>query len=98
MTTAVSPKSLEAQALALPDHRDLYYGGKWHKAPRYVDATSPGTGESLGKAADASAADVDAAVTAAKAAFPQWRRGLPLERAKMLRRSHEELRQNARAR
>jgi betaine-aldehyde dehydrogenase len=96
MTTAVSPKSIETQALTLPEHRDLYYGGKWHKAARYVETTSPGTGESLGRVGDASAADVDAAVTAAKAGFREWRKVLPLERAKMLRRVAELLRQNAR--
>ena len=35
----------------LPSHRDPYYAGKWQKskADRYIDAVSPGTGESLGK-------------------------------------------------
>ena len=41
------------------------------------------------------AADVDAAVAAAKAAFKEWRNVLPLERAKMLRRIAEVLRENA---
>src|SRR5476649_1439594 len=43
----------------------------------------------------AGADDIDAAVTAAKAAFKEWRRVLPLERAKILRRIADILRQNA---
>ena len=82
-----SAKPLAAIKLNLPTHRGAYYGGKWHepKSGRYVDTINPGTGESLGKVADAGADDIDAAVAAAKAAFKEWRRVLPLERAKMLR-------------
>src|SRR6202011_5797529 len=56
-------------ALKLPEHRSCYYGGAWH-APlsgREADTINPGTGEILGKVADAGAADVDAAVKGAKA-------------------------------
>jgi len=88
----------KAQPLApnLPSHRDPYYAGKWQKpkAGRYVDAVSPGTGESLGKVVDGSAADAEAAIAAAKAAFREWRRVLPLERAKMLRAIADVLRKN----
>ncbi|MEA2928237.1 MAG: betaine-aldehyde dehydrogenase [Hyphomicrobiales bacterium] len=83
--------------LALPQHRTCYYGGAWH-APlsgRMGETTNPGTGESLGEVADGGAADVDAAVAAAKAAFKEWRNVLPLERAKMLRRIAEVLRTHA---
>ena len=55
----------------------------------------PAPARSLGKVADAGAADVDAAVAAAKAAFKEWRNVLPLERAKMLRRIAEVLRKHA---
>ena len=90
------PVSITA-ALALPEHRTCYYGGAWHapKSGREADTINPGTGESLGKVADAGAADVDAAVAAAKAAFQEWRNVLPLERAKMLRRIAEVLREHA---
>ena len=83
--------------LRLPDNRSCYYGGAWH-APlsgRNIDTINPGTGESLGKVAEAGAADVDAAVAAAKAAFNEWRNVLPLERARMLRRIAEVLRRHA---
>jgi betaine-aldehyde dehydrogenase len=83
--------------LKLPVNRTCYYGGAWHapKSGREADTINPGTGESLGKVADAGAADVDAAVGAAKAAFKEWRNVLPLERAKMLRRIAEVLRKHA---
>ena len=90
--------AVKAQPLApnLPSHRDPYYAGKWQKpkADRYIDAVSPGTGESLGKVVDGSAADAEAAIAAAKAAFREWRRVLPLERAKMLRAIADVLRKN----
>src|SRR6185437_8935705 len=96
MTTAVSPQAASAQAVVLPKNRGAYYGGAWHepKAGRFIDTISPGTGQSLGKVADSGAEDIDAAVAAAKAAFTEWRRTLPLERAKILRRIAEILRQN----
>ena len=83
--------------LTLPEHRGCYYGGAWHapKSGREADTINPGTGDSLGKVADAGAADVDAAVAAAKKAFKEWRHVLPLERAKMLRRIAEVLRKHA---
>jgi betaine-aldehyde dehydrogenase len=78
----------------LPAHRDLYYGGAWHPpvAGVRVPVTSPGSGASLGDAAEASQTDVDRAVTAAKLGFAEWRRVPPLERAKILRRIAELLR------
>src|SRR4051812_43618518 len=83
--------------LKLPVNRGCYYGGAWHapKSGREANTINPGTGESLGKVADAGVADVDAAVAAAKAAFKEWRNVLPLERAKMLRRIAEILRAHA---
>jgi betaine-aldehyde dehydrogenase len=63
MNTAVPLKSVKAEPLRLPDHRDPYYGGEWHKpkSGRYADSFNPGTAESLGPVADCSAADIDAA-------------------------------------
>ena len=71
----------------LPQNRGLYYGASWH-APRggWAETTSPITGESLGKCAEADAADVDRAVAAALAAFAGWRGTHPVERGKILRR------------
>src|SRR5271169_6082195 len=97
MNTAVPPKSLTAQPLNLPEHRDAFYGGKWHRAKSnsYADAINPGTGESLGPVADCGAADIDAAVASAKAAFPAWRDTPPLERARLLKRIANVLRDHA---
>jgi betaine-aldehyde dehydrogenase len=87
----------ETQQLNLPQHLDCYYGGQWHqpKSGRRVDSINPGTGETLGAVADASAADIDAAVAAAKSAFQTWKNVLPLERAKLLRRIAQVLREHA---
>jgi betaine-aldehyde dehydrogenase len=83
--------------LVLPSHRDAYYGGAWHKPVegRYVEGISPGTGETLGKVMDGTAADAQAAIAAAKQAFKAWRRVLPLDRAKLLRKIADVLRANA---
>lgn len=96
MTAPVAPRTV-APVLKLPSHRDCFYGGAWHKAAsgRTVDTLNPGTGESLGPVADGAAADVDAAVAAARAAFREWRRVPPLERAKVLRRIAQILREHA---
>jgi betaine-aldehyde dehydrogenase len=97
MNTSVAPASLAAIKLRLPAQRGAYYGGMWHepKSGRTTDQINPGTGESLGSAADCGADDIDAAVNAAKAAFKEWRRVPPLERAKMLKEVARVLRENA---
>src|SRR5256885_10448172 len=82
MSVATTLKS-EAAALRLPSHRDPYYAGKWQKGSRYAEVTNPATGESLGKVTDGTVADAEAAIAAAKAAFREWRRGPPPERATM---------------
>src|ERR1700722_877895 len=85
----------KAPPLNLPSHRDPYYAGRWQQpAGRHVEVTSPGTGESLGRVVDGSAADAQAAIAAAKSAYRDWRRVAPLERAKMLRAIADVLRKN----
>src|SRR5437016_14574471 len=86
---------MKAPPLSLPAHGEPYYAGKWQQpAGRYVEVTSPGTGESLGKVVEGNAADAQAAIAAAKAAFRDWRRVAPLERARMLRAIADVLRKN----
>src|SRR5437764_506667 len=82
---------------ALPSHRGVWYGGAWHDAlsGRSAETWNPSTGESLGKVAVADAADIDAAVTAARRGFVEWRAVPPLERARCLRRIAELVRQHA---
>ena len=82
--------------LVLPQHRDLYYGGAWHRPQGgYLDTFNPATGESLGPAAEANSADVDAAVRAAQKGFAIWRGIKPLERAGLLKKVAQVLRDNA---
>lgn len=82
--------------MPLPCRRELYYGGAWHEPEGgYGETIDPGTGVSLGRYAEANAADVAAAVAAAHAAFAQWRLTKPLERAAMLRRAAQILRDHA---
>ena len=59
-----------------------YIGGQWKASanPEHVPITNPATGEPLGSVPMGSASDVDAAVEAAKAAFPAWREP-PAQRA-----------------
>src|SRR6266576_1938579 len=63
-----------------------YVNGAWQRAAatEYVDVINPATAEVLARTPLASSADVDAAVQAAAAAFPAWRRTPPGERIQYL--------------
>lgn len=52
-------------------HEDFYIGGQWVKAhsSSHIDVVNPATEEVWGRVPDAAAADVDAAVAAARATF-----------------------------
>ena len=54
MNACPQPDTTSRNAVTLPEHRDAYYGGAWHKpqSGRYVDTINPGTGELLGEVAD----------------------------------------------
>jgi betaine-aldehyde dehydrogenase len=84
--------------LTLPKHDGLYYGGAWHapKSGRYLPSINPATGVELGRAADGGADDADAAITAAKAGFEEWRRVPPLQRARLMREIAQIIRTHAR--
>ena len=63
-----------------------YVGGAWRR-PSATDSTqviNPATAESIASVPMSSAKDVDAAVAAAKAAYPGWRRTPPGERIQYL--------------
>src|ERR1700693_3686077 len=63
-----------------------FIGGRW-QAPsvgEYFDTVDPSNGEKLASVAQGSAADIDAAVKAARAAFPKWRALTPHVRARYL--------------
>ncbi len=61
-----------------------YVGGGWvdAEAGERLDVTNPATGETLAQVPLSGAVDVDAAVRAARKAFPGWRATPPLERAR----------------
>jgi betaine-aldehyde dehydrogenase len=100
MNSPVQEEPLIDQAslspVRLPQVRDLYYGGAWHKPQGGYAATfNPANALSLGECAEANALDVDAAVQAAKKAYEGWKRTKPFERAALLRRIAAVLRANA---
>ena len=63
-----------------------YIGGRWVASTASVelDVQNPATGETLARVPLSGASDVDAAVKAARAAFPEWRRRPTIERARWL--------------
>src|SRR5437899_3051194 len=66
----------------------LWIGGRAFapSTTRYGEVTNPATGEVIRHVPFANAADVDAAVQAAAAAFPAWRAAPALRRARVLMR------------
>ena len=63
-----------------------YIDGDWRPAAAgdQLDVTNPATGEVLARVPLSGAEDVDAAVAAARAAFPAWRSRSTIERARWL--------------
>ena len=63
-----------------------FIGGEWlaPAAGEYFETLDPSTGEKLARVAQGSLADIDAAVRAARAAFPKWRALTPPLRARYL--------------
>ncbi|NMA97450.1 MAG: aldehyde dehydrogenase family protein [Phyllobacteriaceae bacterium] len=76
------------QAIAWLDSRDRKFGhfinGEWTKPGKTFAANNPATGASLAEITDGTAEDVDAAVKAARAAFPSWSGLRGYERGKYL--------------
>lgn len=64
------------------EYLEFYIGGQWAEPAgnRTFDVINPATEEVAGKVAAGSAADVDAAVAAARAAFPRWAASTVAER------------------
>ena len=75
MTTSVTTRVL-----------DNYVGGSWTAAAaeEALDVTNPATGEVLARVPLSNAADLDAAVSAARDALPAWRAVSVIERARRL--------------
>jgi aldehyde dehydrogenase (NAD+) len=76
-----------------PESRDIvklqeryghYIGGEWREASETYTTIAPSTEEPLAEVGQGTAGDVDAAVGAAREAFPVWGALRPAERAKYL--------------
>ena len=72
----------------LQETYDLYIDVQWRPASDGATfvTTCPANGEPLARVAEATKEDVDAAVDAAWAAFPTWKKVEPIERAAILNR------------
>lgn len=82
--------------LKAPEHIANYIGGEL-KAPlngKYIDNVNPATGEVYSYIPDSTTADVEAAVKAAKQAFPAWSTTPAEEKFKILNRIAELIDQN----
>jgi len=79
--------------------RELLIGGKWRPASsgKVLDVFNPATGEVFARAAAGEAADVDAAVKAARHALEKstWRTTSPAERARLLWKLSDAIEANA---
>src|ERR1700761_5743223 len=74
-------------ASALPKSSGFYWGGEWH-APEHAGtfaSVNPSSGETLREVWNGGPEEVNAAVSAAKAAGSAWSRTPPLERGRRLR-------------
>jgi acyl-CoA reductase-like NAD-dependent aldehyde dehydrogenase len=82
----------------IPDY-ELFIGGEWVDAVsgESFETVDPATGAAWGRVPEAGAADVDAAVRAARAALadPAWSDLTPAERGRLLRRLADILRRDA---
>ena len=65
---------------------DHFIGGTWQKpsAGAYFDTADPSSGDKIASVAQGSPADIDAAVQAARSAFPAWQALTPHARARYL--------------
>jgi malonate-semialdehyde dehydrogenase (acetylating)/methylmalonate-semialdehyde dehydrogenase len=72
-----------------------YIDGEWVASEGEVeDVVNPATGRTIAKVPISTEAEMDAAIAAATAAFPDWRRTTPLARARYLFRLKELLEEN----
>ncbi|WP_413663634.1 NAD-dependent succinate-semialdehyde dehydrogenase [Microbulbifer sp. CNSA002] len=72
-----------------------YIAGEWRDAASTVDVCDPANGELLGRVADGTAEDAEAAVAAASEAFPAWSRRTAGERAAVLKRWYQLIMDNS---
>ena len=79
--------------MPVQEHDKIYIDGAWvpSQGSGTIDVFDSTNGEVFGRIPDGNAADVDAAVKAARAAFPEWSAKSPEERAKFCTRIAEGL-------
>src|SRR5688572_10357372 len=80
-----APAPESKSAATIKPQYDLFIDGEWQKpsSKKYFDTINPATEEKLSEVADASAADVDKAVNAARRAYDSvWKKMPAKERAK----------------
>ncbi len=75
------------------DRTQLYIGGEWVKpdGAGTIEVRSPSTEEVIGRVPEGTSRDADAAVRAARAAFPAWAAATAAERGALLAKVHENL-------
>ncbi|MEY2873698.1 MAG: hypothetical protein RLZZ373_1069 [Pseudomonadota bacterium] len=92
-TTPTSPLALLADPSLLKT--DALINGEWVAGTARFDVTDPATGDKLVDVALLGAAEAEAAITAANAAWPAWRRKTAKERGAILMKWHALLVQHA---
>ena len=94
---APSPEATDH--VRLQKRYDLFISGKWvaPKSKKYFPTINPATEETIAEVAEANAADVDAAVRAARSAYEKiWSKMRPAERAKYIYRIARAIQEKAR--
>lgn len=90
-----SKRSVSANFSSQPlDYQNYVDGAFTGKADNYIDVFNPATGDLLGRVPDASEADVDHAVKAARKALTAWEKRPAVERAQYLRQISAKIRQH----
>ncbi|MCU1486001.1 MAG: aldehyde dehydrogenase (acceptor), partial [Actinomycetia bacterium] len=93
-----APSRESTDIVTIKDTYQLFIGGKFvdAKAGGTFTTINPATEAPLAQVADAGADDVEAAVKAARKAFPKWAKLAPSERAKVVYRIARQLQERAR--
>lgn len=88
----------ETTPVVIADRHRLFIDGKWvsSRGRKPFNTVNPATEEVLSRCDTATAADVDAAVAAARRAFKKWSRTSPVERSKYLFRIARRIQERAR--
>lgn len=90
-----SKRSVSANFSSQPlDYQNYVDGAFTGIADNYVDVFNPATGDLLGRVPDASEADIDHAVKAARKALSSWEKRPAIERAQYLRQISAKIREH----